>query len=331
MSTKPQIKIFQSAEGNVSLEVSLENETVWLSQKQITHLFDKERSVITRHINNVFKEKELNRKAVCAKFAHTAEDGKTYQTQYYNLDVVISVGYRVKSQRGVQFRQWATQVLRQNLVEGYTLNQRRLTERGIEMAQAVSLLSLTLSDNQLVNEEGRAILSVVRDYARSWHLLQAYDEQSLKALTLSNTEMAELKLDEVMTAISELKTILIKKGEASDLFGQIRGDGLASALGSIEQSFGGQVLYPNIPSRAAHLLYFVIKNHPFSDGNKRIASFLFLLYLQRNQHHLGKPVSTLITDNTLVALALLVAGSDPAQKEMMIHLIQHLLSEGNHE
>jgi len=327
-------KIIIYREKGKAVEVRLDNnqDTVWLTQRQVGDVFDTTPENVLMHLKNIYGDEELDQVATTKDFLAVRTEGARQvkrKLKHYNLDAIISVGYRVNSKRAVQFRQWATGLLRQHLVEGYTLNQRRLTERGIEMAQAVTLLSKTLSDNQLVNEEGAAVLAVVRDYARSWHLLQAYDEQSLKALNVSNTEMAELKLDEAMTAISELKTVLLKKGEASDLFGQVRSDGLASALGTIEQSFGGQSLYPNIPSRAAHLLYFVIKNHPFSDGNKRIASFLFLLYLQRNQAGLEKPVNALITDNTLVALALLVAGSDPTHKEMMIHLIQHLLAGGN--
>lgn len=320
-----QIQIFQTADGEVQLDVSLDKETVWLSQAQMTELFARERSVITKHINNVFKDGELNRDAVCAKIAHTADDGKTYNIQCFNLDVVISVGYRVKSQRGVQFRQWATNVLKQYLVDGYTLNQSRLQERGIEFEQAVTLLTNTLANQQLVNEKGEVVLQVVTDYARSWSLLQAYDEQTLKAVSDKQETMQSLVLDDVLIAIAELKKALIAKGEATELFGQLRGDGLHSAVAQIEQGFGDEWLYPNIASRAANLLYFVIKNHPLADGNKRTGSFLFLWYLRLNQHLLSKSVEALVNDNTLVALALLVAESLPAQKELMIHLIEHFI------
>lgn len=319
------IEIYQSDDGQLELKVALDHDTVWLAQDQLCELFGRERSVITKHINNVFKEGELERDAVCAKFARTAEDGKTYQTQHYNLDVIISVGYRVKSARGVQFRQWATRTLKQHLVQGYTLNQRRLQERGIEFEQAVSLLSRTLANQQLVTPEGEAVLSVISDYARSWSLLQGYDEQSLGALADKQTSMRALVLDDALAAIAELKKTLIAKGEATELFGQLRGDGLASAIATIEQGFGGEVFYPNVASRAAHLLYFVIKNHPLADGNKRSGSFLFLWYLRINQHLLAKPVEQLINDNTLVALALLVAESVPEQKELMIRLVEHFI------
>lgn len=288
-------------------------------------LFGRERSVITKHIRNVFQDKELVRDAVCAKFAHTAADGKTYQTQYYNLDVIISVGYRVKSPRGVQFRQWATRLLRQHLVEGYTLNQRRLVERSIEFEQVVMLLSRTLTNQKLVSDGGGAVLQVIADYARSWSLLQRYDEQSLAEQNTRQRDMRTLALDDVLTAIAQLKANLIAKGEATELFGQVRGDGLASAIAGIEQGFGDELFYPNVASRAAHLLYFVIKNHPLADGNKRTASFLFLWYLRLNQRLLARPVELLINDNTLVALALLVAESLPAQKALMVRLVEHFV------
>ena len=319
------IEVYQSDDGKLELNVALENETVWLAQDQLCELFGRERSVITKHINNVFKEGELERDLVCAKFARTAEDGKTYQIQHYNLDVIISVGYRVKSQQGVKFRQWATRTLKQHLIEGYTLNQRRLQERGVEFEQAIALLSRTLANQQLVSDEGEAVLAVINDYARSWSLLQGYDEQSLTSLTNKQNDMLALELDDVLVAIAELKKTLIAKGEATELFGQVRGDGLASALATIEQGFADELFYPNVASRAAHLLYFVIKNHPLADGNKRTGSFLFLWYLRVNQHLLAKPVEQLINDNTLVALALLVAESLPDQKELMIRLVEHFI------
>ncbi len=320
-----QIQIFTSADGQAQLSVAMDQDTVWLSLDQMVQLFERDKSVISRHLRNLFAEGELVRASVVAKNATTAADGKTYQVDYYNLDVIISVGYRVKSARGVQFRQWATRTLKQHLVQGYTLNQRRLHERGIEFEQAVALLSQTLSNQQLVNAEGAAVLSVISDYARSWSLLQGYDEQSLGELNSKQTAMQSLHLDEALSAIHELKQALIAKGEATELFGQLRGDGLESAIATIEQGYGDELFYPNVASRAAHLLYFVIKNHPLADGNKRSGSFLFLWYLRRNQHLLAKPVERLINDNTLVALALLVAESEPAQKALMIRLIEHFI------
>ncbi|MBN6070666.1 virulence protein RhuM/Fic/DOC family protein [Aggregatibacter actinomycetemcomitans] len=323
-----QIQIYTSQDGKVSLTVSFEKETVWLTQAQMAELFDKDVRTINEHIRNIYAENELEEEPTIRKFRIVRQEGLrkvNRQIEHYNLDVIISVGYRVKSQRGVQFRQWATQTLKQYLVQGYALNERRLQERGIEFEQVIGLLGQTLSNQSLLSDEGKAILSVVQDYARSWSLLQAYDEQSLTANQHKQNNMVPLVLDDVLQAISQLKQALVEKGEATALFGQQRNSGLASAIATIEQGFGDTLFYPNIASRAANLLYFIIKNHPLTDGNKRTGSFLFLWYLRLNQHLLAKPVEQLINDNTLVALALLVAESLPEQKEIMIKLIEHFI------
>lgn len=319
------IEIYQADDGKLELKVALENETVWLSQAQMAELFGTKRPAITKHLSNIYKAAELVEADTCSILEHMADHGQTYKTKLYNLDAIISVGYRVNSARATQFRQWATSTLKQHLIEGYTLNQRRLQERGVEFEQAIALLSRTLANQQLVSDEGEAVLAVINDYARSWSLLQGYDEQSLTSLTNKQNNMLALELEDVLVAIAELKKMLIKKGEATELFGQLRGGGLASALATIEQGFGDELFYPNVASRAAHLLYFVIKNHPLADGNKRTGSFLFLWYLRVNQHLLAKPVEQLINDNTLVALALLVAESLPDQKELMIRLVEHFV------
>ncbi|MFA5704046.1 MAG: virulence protein RhuM/Fic/DOC family protein [Advenella sp.] len=283
---------------------------------------------VLMHLQNIFKDAELVESGTTKEFLVVRQEGKRQvrrRIKHYNLDAIISVGYRVSSKRATQFRQWATQVLKDHLVTGYTLNQRRLAERGIELEQAVNLLSRTLSNQGLVTQEGEAVARVISDYARSWSLLQGYDEQQLEEIALRQLDMRPLLLDEALTAIGELKQTLIGKGEATELFGQLRGEGLASALATIEQGFGDELFYPNIASRAAHLLYFVIKNHPLADGNKRCGSFLFLWYLRRNADLLALPVEQLINDNTLVALALLVAESLPDQKNLMIRLIEHFI------
>jgi prophage maintenance system killer protein/prophage antirepressor-like protein len=326
------IVIFET--GDQSVLVRLEGETVWLSLQQLAELFDRDKSVISRHLRNIYTTQELTRAATVAKNATVQmEGGREVQREieFYNLDAIISVGYRVNSTRATRFRQWATGVLRQHLVEGYSLNQQRLRERGIEFEQALDLLSRTLANQQLVNPEGAAVVGVIADYARSWSLLQGYDEQSLTGQTVRQGGMRALNLDDALTAITQLKAKLIAKGEATELFGQPRGDGLASSIATIEQGFGDELFYPNVASRAAHLLYFIIKNHPLADGNKRTGSFLFLWYLRLNQHLLDRPVERLINDNTLVALALLVAESKPEQKELMVKLVEHLvlLKESN--
>uniref|UniRef100_UPI0025BB943A type II toxin-antitoxin system death-on-curing family toxin n=1 Tax=Halomonas sp. TaxID=1486246 RepID=UPI0025BB943A len=220
---------------------------------------------------------------------------------------------------------WATSVLKQHLVQGYTLDRKRLIERGIEFEQAVVLLSRTLANQQLIEPVGEQVLKVISEYARSWSLLQGYDEQSLGEVSARQNDMRPLHLEDALAGITSLKRELMAKGEATELFGQMRGDGLASALATIEQGFGDEFFYPNVASRAAHLLYFVIKNHPLADGNKRTGSFLFLWYLRLNQPLLARPVERMVNDNTLVALALLVAESLPAQKELMIRLIEHFV------
>jgi len=320
-----QVQIYQSEDGQLELKVAFDNDTVWLTQAQMAELFGTQRPAITKHLANIFKTGELNEATTCSILEHMAEHGQAYKTKCYNLDAVISVGYRVNSSRATQFRIWATRTLKQHLVDGYTLNQSRLQARGVEFEQVIQLLTHTLSNQQLVRPEGSAVLAVITDYARSWSLLQAYDEQSLNTLPNKQQGMQALYLPDVLAAIAELKTTLMAKGEATELFGQLRGEGLASAIATIEQGFGDELFYPHVASRAAHLLYFVIKNHPLADGNKRSGSFLFLWYLRLNQHLLAKPVEQLINDNTLVALALLVAESKPEQKELMIRLVEHFV------
>jgi len=322
-----EVALFVAPDGQIPLDVRLERETLWQTLGQMAELFGRDKSVISRHLRNIFETGELDRLAVVARNATTAADGKTYQVEYFDLDAILSVGYRVNSKRGTQFRIWATRTLRDHLVQGYTLNERRLREKGLaEMEQAMRLLAHTLSAHELVTEQGRAVLDVVTLYARSWRLLVQYDESRLpEAPARPIRPIAGLSPEDTRRAIGELKQSLIARGEATTLFGQERGGALDGILGSIEQTFGGEVLYPSVQSRAAHLLYFVIKDHPFADGNKRIGSFLFLLYLNRNGL-LAQPDGTpLFADNALVATALLVAESDPGQKELLIRLILNLL------
>lgn len=326
-----QIQIYTSADGKISLQVSLDNETVWLNQTQMAELFDTSTDNISLHLKNIYTEHELDENSTTEVFSVVRQEGKRQvqrSLKHYNLDAIISVGYRISSKRATQFRQWATQTLKQFLVQGYAINQKRLQEKGVEFSQAVALLSQTLTNQALISDEGKAVIAVigvVQDYARTWSLLQAYDEQNLAAISVQQPEMKPLVFEDVLAAISQLKKELITKGEATELFGQLRSDGLASAIATIEQGFGDELFYPNIASRAAHLLYFVIKNHPLADGNKRTGSFLFLWYLHQNQVLLAKPVNELINDNTLVALALLVAESLPEQKELMIRLVEHFI------
>ncbi|AEC19112.1 death-on-curing protein [Pusillimonas sp. T7-7] len=326
--TEQQIQIFTSQDGKAQLEVALDQDTVWLSQTQMATLFDTSTDNISLHLKNIYQEAELSESATTEESSVVRQEGKRNvrrQIKHYNLDAIVSVGYRVSSKRATQFRQWATHVLKDHLVQGYSVNQRRLVERGVEFEQAVNLLRRTLTNQGLMSAEGEAVAKVISDYARSWSLLQGYDEQALGEIALNQSDMHPLNLNEALPAIAELKQTLIAKGEATELFGLVRGNGLTSALSTIEQGFGDELFYPNVASRAAHLLYFLIKNHALADGNKRCGSFLFLWYLRRNQHLLARPVEQLINDNTLVALALLVAESLPGQKTLMIRLIEHFI------
>ncbi len=329
MKNNKKVIIYKTPKGKEALDVKLEKETVWLSQKQMSLLFKKNKKTISEHIRNVFREGELKEKSVVRKFQTTASDGKKYSVNHYNLDVIISVGYRVKSQRGVDFRIWASSVLRDHIVKGYTINQKRLKENQNlklgELERAVKLFKKA-QNNKLLNEsEAKGLLKIITDYANSWILLERYDKGKLKIKDKKTKKGKIFEYEDVLSVIREFKENLIKKKEASDIFGREREGGLEGILGNIGQSFDGKQLYPNIESKAAHLLYFVIKDHPFIDGNKRIASLLFVLFLKRNNYLLDKKGEKKINDNALVALALLVAQSNPKEKETMIALITNLL------
>ena len=271
-----KIIVYQAEDGSAAIDVHLKDETVWLTQAQMATLFQKTKQNISLHINNVFREGELEGDSVVKEYLTTAKDGKQYKIKFYNLDVIISVGYRVKSQRGTQFRIWATSVLKNHLVSGYSINQRRLAEKGAdEMRRVLSLLANTLEGHELVNDEGRSVLDIVNRYARTWQLLLQYDEDNLPVPKKRHDVNTVLELVEARSAISSLKKELLTKGEATEIFGQERSESLAGIIGAVQQTFGGQELYPGVEEKAAHLLYFVIKDHPFTDGNKRIGTFLF--------------------------------------------------------
>ena len=320
-----EVTLYVAPDGRIRLDVRLERDTVWLTQAQMAELFGRERSVITKHISNVFKEGELDRDSVCANFAHTAEDGKTYSVQHFNLDVVISVGYRVKSLRGTQFRIWATRVLREHLVQGYTFNQTRLAERGLlEARQTLDLLARTLQNQALVDDTGRAVLELITGYADTWRLLLEYDEDRLASPPGARPSKGVLDYAKASTAIADFKRELMTRTEATALFGNPRGEALEGILASIEQTMFGEALYRSREEKAANRLYLVIKDHPFSGGNKRIGSFLFMLYL------LQEDIAHSLNPSALTALALLIAESAPSSKDLMIRLTMNLLVERAH-
>ncbi len=323
-SIQTPIAIYETADGVISTEVRLENETVWLTQDQIGRLFGRERSVITKHLGNVFKENELSEKSNVQNL-HIANSDKP--VKHYNLDVIISVGYRVKSPEGTRFRIWANRILKDHLVQGYTLNQQRLTQQQKNIRQLERALSLFQQNliEQASLPEARGLVNVIAGYARTFVLLNQFDSERLPLGDFATTIHYEIREDEALAGIATLKADMLMRSEASELFGNQKDDSFAGILGNILQSFGGEYLYPSIEEQAAHLLYFVIKNHPFSDGNKRIGAFLFIWFLQRNRHHLKSDGELKINDNALAAIALLVAQSDPAQKQLMIHLIMNLI------
>ena len=316
------IAIYQSASGVV--EVRLDNDTVWLTQEQMTQLFGRERSVITKHIRNVFNEGELDEKSNVQNL-HIPHSDKP--VRFYNLDVIISVGYRVKSPQGVQFRQWATRLLREHLTLGYTVNRQRFEDNAAELEAALNLIRKAAQTPELSADTGRGLVDIVTRYAHTFLWLQRYDEG---LLTDPATQPGGTlpTLEQAREALARLKADLVQRGEATDLFARDRGDGLAALLGNLDQSVFGEPAYPSVEAKAAHLLYFVIKNHPFSDGNKRSGAFLFVDFLHRNGRLLNASGHPIINDMGLAALALLVAESDPVQKDVLIRLIVNMLAQG---
>lgn len=327
MDGEDQLLIYATDSGSV--EVQLAQDSVWLTQAQLAELFGTKRPAITKHLGNILRTKELDKDSVCSILEHTAADGKRYKAQYYNLDAIISVGYRVNSANATRFRQWATARLKEHLERGYTLNQQRLQQHQEQLK--ILEQTLTLFQQNIIDQanlpEAKGLVRVITDYARTFVLLNQFDSERLPTTDFDEDLRYEIRYDEARAAIDALKRDLIGRGEATELVGNEKDNSFAGILGSVVQSFGGQYLYVSIEEQAAHLLYFVIKNHPFSDGNKRIGAFLFIWFLQRNQHHLKKSGELKINDNALAAIALLVAQSDPAQKSLMIHLVMNLVKD----
>ena len=322
MTPQHPLMIFDA--GAARVEVRLEGDSLWLNLQQLGELFERDKSVISRHLKNIFKEAELERHSVVAKNATTATDGKSYQVEYYNLDAIISVGYRVNSSRATRFRQWATQVLREHLTQGYSLDRQRFERNATELEAALELVRKAAAGEALTSDQGRGLVDVITRYAQTFLWLQRYDEGLLTEPVGSPGGILPT-LDGARTEIARLRAELMARGEATDLFGRERGEAFAAILGNLEQTVFGEPAYPTLEAKAAHLLYFVIKNHPFSDGNKRIGAYLLVDFLARNGRlfRAGTPV---INDVGLAALALLVAESDPKAKDIMIRLIETMLS-----
>ena len=316
-----QVALYQAPDGTVSLEVKLEAETVWLNLNQMSGLFDRDKSVISRHLRNIFKTGELNRDSVVAFFATTAADGKTYQVEYYNLDAIISVGYRVNSKRGTQFRIWATNVLRDHILRGYSANERRLKE----LNQAIRLIGSVAERKALGSDEATALLSVVKDYSYALDLLDDYDHERVTARHITVRPVAPVSYDEVRRIIERLRA----QFNAGELFGAEKDKSLRGSLANIMQTFDGKELYPSLEEKAAQLLYSLVKNHSFVDGNKRIAAALFLWFLEKNAALYAVGGSKRIADNALVAMTLLIAESQPEEKDVLTRVVVNLINRRN--
>lgn len=332
MENKAGVIIYQTSDHQTQIEVRFEDDTVWLSQQQMAQLFKQTKQNISLHINNLYKEKELFKKVTVKKSLTVQKEGKrrvTRNVEFYNLDVIISVGYRVRSIRGTQFRQWATQRLREHFLKGYTLNEKRLQQLSqniTELEQAVRLIQQSGENEQLQLSEAKGLLQIISNYTHSFILLNQFDSNNLAEEKLNENITYEIEYSDAINAIDKLKKQLLKKKEASALFGNQKDESFAGILNSIVQTFDGNYLYSSIEEQAAHLLYFVIKNHPFTDGNKRIGAFLFIWFLEKNKHRFKKNGEVKINDNGLTALALLTAQSNPDDKELMIKLIINLIN-----
>jgi prophage maintenance system killer protein len=328
MKEKGEVIFYEAGSGDGRIEVKLENETVWLNLNQMTDLFGRDKSVISKHLSNIFKENELDEHSVVAKNATTGTDGKTYQVEYYNLDVIISVGYRVKSKQGTQFRIWANKVLKDYLTKGYAIDQKRFQEQSRqleELKRTVKLLGNVIESKNLNSDEATGLLKVVTDYAYALDVLDRYDHQVLEIEAVSPKQLFQLTYPAAMDAIKGLKD----KFGGSSLFGNEKDESFQGSLAAIYQTFGGKDLYPSVEEKAANLLYFVIKNHSFSDGNKRIAAFLFVWFLEKNAILYREDGSKKIADNALVALTLMIAESKPEEKDMMIKVVVNLINLRN--
>ncbi len=324
-----KIIIYQTDDGQTQIDVRLENETVWLTQAQMAVLFQTDRTSIVRHINNIYKLEELEREGTCAKIAQVQTEGNRMVTRtipYFNLDMIISVGYRVNSKRGVKFRQWANKVLKDYIVKGYSVNERIHKEQIGELRQLVGMLGRTIQNQPLLStDETNALFNVVTDYTYALDTLDSYDYQRLTINDTTSDAPFHATYDNAMQAICSLKE---RFGESA-LFGNEKDESFKSSIGQIYQTFDGVELYPSTEEKAAMLLYLVTKNHSFSDGNKRIAATLFLWFLNNNRILYREDGSKRIADNTLVALTLMIAESRPEEKDVMVKVVVNLINKNN--
>jgi prophage maintenance system killer protein len=325
------IEIYQIENGKTEISVRLENDTVWLSLNQLSDLFQRDKSVISRHIRNIYKERELGQEGTVANFATVQKEGGREverNIEFYNLDIIISVGYRIKSQRGTQFRIWANKILKDHLIKGYTLNEKLLSQKNEqlkELKESVKILSNVLNYKKLSNNESIGLLQIISDYAYALDVLDQYDYQKLKIESTSDNEVFRITYED---AIKQIRMVKKKVGN-SKFFGQEKDNSFKSSISTIYQTYDGIDLYPSLEEKAANLLYFITKNHSFVDGNKRIAAFIFLYFLERNKILFDLDGKKRIADNALVALTLMIAVSKPEEKDIIIKVTVNLINRKN--
>ncbi|MBR4995783.1 MAG: virulence protein RhuM/Fic/DOC family protein [Alistipes sp.] len=325
---KGEIIIYQTSDGQTELDVRLENDTVWLSQAQMAHLLQVRPQNITMHIRNVYNEGELERSATCKDFLQVQNEGSrviTRKIKFYNLDVIISVGYRVKSLRGTQFRIWANRVLKEYLIKGYAVNRNAKQEQLEELKRTISVMSSVLAAKTITHDEAIGLLRVISDFAYGLDTLDRYDYQQLEISDTTCEEPFKATYENAMEALQMLKS----KFGANDLFAREKDASFRSTMGAIYQTFGGRDLYPSVEEKAANLLYLTVKNHSFSDGNKRIAAFLFLWFMEQNGILYREDGSRLLDNNTLVALTLMIAESRTEEKDIMTKVVVNLINKRN--
>ena len=322
-----KIIIYQTEDGQTQIDVRLENDTVWLTQKQIAELFGTKRPAITKHLKNIYDSEELDENSTCSILEHMGNEGKqVYTTKYYNLDAILSVGYRVNSKNATRFRQWANKVLKNFLVKGYAVNERIRKEQRGELRQLVGIIGRAIQSKEIEsNEENQALFDIVVDYTYALDTLDNYDYERLSISKTTQEDKFHATYENAMQAINALR----EKFGGSTLFGNEKDDSFKSSIGQIYQTFGGEELYPSVEEKAAMLLYLVTKNHSFSDGNKRIAATLFLWFLNNNRILYREDGSKRIADNTLVALTLMIAESRTEEKDVMVKVVVNLINQQN--
>lgn len=332
---KGEIVIYQAAEGGVAVDVRMVGETVWLNLNQMAALFERDKSVISRHLRNVFTSGELAEEATVAKFATVQTEGSrevAREIEFFNLDAILSVGYRVNSRRGTEFRIWATNTLREHIIRGYTLNQHRLAEQAEhyrELQEAVRLIGDVIERQALDTTQAEGLLRVITDYSYALSILDDYDHQRLAMRNTSHAEPFRITYQAARGAVDRMAEQMRREGREPGLFGREKDESFQGALAAIYQTFGGEEVYPSVEEKAAHLLYFLIKDHPFTDGNKRIAAAMFLWFLDENGALYAANGRKRIADNALVALTLMIAESRPQHKDTVVKVVVNLINRDN--